>query len=127
MRSSSAGSATAPDEGAVQRRRDVPLALARRVDDGAELVGVDRPQRDARGAEADEVAHDVLVGGGEQHDDRRMRTQAHEPAHDVDDVEVGGRAHHDEVGPVDRGQADELATRPGLRPRPRLREPPAQP
>ena len=43
-----------------------------------------------------------------------MGAEPHEPADDVGDVEIGGRADHDEVGPVDGGEADELPAGPGL-------------
>ena len=98
----------------VQPGDDVPVAFARRVDDHAELVGVDRPQRDARDAECEEIAHLMFVRRWQQHDDLRVRAQPHEPPNDVGHFEIGRRADDDEHRLLQGREPDELATRPGL-------------
>ncbi len=54
------------------------------------------------------------MGGREQGHDGGMGPEPDQPAHDVGEVEIGGGTDHDEVGALDGGQADELATRAGL-------------
>ena len=98
----------------VQGRDDVAAALAGGVDDHTELVGADAPQGDTRGAEREEVAHDVFVRRRQEHDDLGMGTQPHEPADDVGHVEVGGGADDHEIGALGRRQAHELAPGTGL-------------
>ena len=115
VRSSSAGSATAPESAPCRAatRSDRPCGPRRR----RRRARRRRPTASAIPAapEPEEIAHDVLLGGREQHHDLRVRTKPHQTADDVGDVEVGRRTDDDQIGPLDAAEADQLAPRPGLR------------
>ncbi len=94
--------------------RDVLPALARGIDGRAQLVDVARPHDDRCGTEGKEVPQDVVLGDGQQRHDRRMRPEPDETPDELLEGEVGGRAHHHDVGPEGFREAQQLAPGSGL-------------